>query len=38
MTIPLATYRLQLTPSFGFAAAGRVLPYLKALGVDTVYA
>jgi len=38
MTIPLATYRLQLTPSFGFSAAGRVLPYLKRLGVDTVYA
>jgi (1->4)-alpha-D-glucan 1-alpha-D-glucosylmutase len=32
-----ATYRLQLTPSFGFAEAARVVDYLKALGVSDVY-
>ena len=32
-----ATYRLQLTPEFGFAEAERVVPYLKALGVSHLY-
>jgi (1->4)-alpha-D-glucan 1-alpha-D-glucosylmutase len=36
--IPIATYRLQLTPDFGFEAAGAVIPYLKALGITHVYA
>jgi (1->4)-alpha-D-glucan 1-alpha-D-glucosylmutase len=37
-TIPIATYRLQLTPSFGFDAATAVVPYLKALGISHLYA
>ena len=32
-----ATYRLQLTPEFGFAAARRVSPYLRELGVSHLY-
>jgi (1->4)-alpha-D-glucan 1-alpha-D-glucosylmutase len=36
--IPIATYRLQLTADFDFAAAARVVPYLKALGISHVYA
>ncbi len=33
-----ATYRLQLTPDFNFAAARAVLPYLAELGASHVYA
>jgi (1->4)-alpha-D-glucan 1-alpha-D-glucosylmutase len=36
--IPIATYRLQLTASFGFDAAASVIPYLKALGISHLYA
>lgn len=36
--IPLATYRLQLNKDFGFDAAARLVPYLKALGVSHLYA
>lgn len=36
--IPIATYRLQLTPDFDFDAAAAVVPYLKALGISHVYA
>jgi (1->4)-alpha-D-glucan 1-alpha-D-glucosylmutase len=32
-----ATYRLQLTPDFGFAAAQDLLPYLAELGVSHLY-
>ena len=32
-----ATYRLQLTPTFGFAAAARLVPYLRDLGVSHLY-
>ena len=32
-----ATYRLQLTPEFGFAAAADVFPYLRGLGVTHAY-
>jgi (1->4)-alpha-D-glucan 1-alpha-D-glucosylmutase len=32
-----ATYRLQLTPEFGFAAARRVVPYLRELGISHLY-
>ncbi len=32
-----ATYRLQLTPSFGFAAAQALVPYLRDLGVSHLY-
>ena len=34
---PVATYRLQLTPSFGFADAIGVLDHLVALGVSHLY-
>ncbi len=34
---PLSTYRLQLTPTFTFAKAVEVLPYLHRLGIRTVY-
>jgi (1->4)-alpha-D-glucan 1-alpha-D-glucosylmutase len=37
-TIPIATYRLQFTPDFGFDQAATVVPYLKALGVTHLYA
>lgn len=32
-----ATYRLQLTPGFGFAAARELIPYLRDLGVSHLY-
>ena len=32
-----ATYRLQLTPDFGFAAAAALIPYLRELGVSHLY-
>jgi (1->4)-alpha-D-glucan 1-alpha-D-glucosylmutase len=34
---PLSTYRLQLTPEFGFADAVDVVPYLASLGVSHLY-
>ncbi len=33
----LATYRLQLTPEFGFTAARSLVPYFKELGVSHLY-
>lgn len=36
--IPRATYRLQLTRDFPFAAAEAIVPYLSDLGVSHVYA
>ncbi len=35
--IPSATYRLQLTPELGFAAAAELADYLEALGVTCLY-
>jgi (1->4)-alpha-D-glucan 1-alpha-D-glucosylmutase len=32
-----ATYRLQLTPDFGFAAARELVPYLRDLGISHLY-
>ncbi|MGH2860469.1 MAG: alpha-amylase family glycosyl hydrolase, partial [Solirubrobacteraceae bacterium] len=32
-----ATYRLQLTPEFGFAAAAELVPYLRDLGISHLY-
>jgi (1->4)-alpha-D-glucan 1-alpha-D-glucosylmutase len=32
-----ATYRLQLTPDFGFAAARELVPYLRELGISHLY-
>ena len=34
---PSSTYRLQLTPAFGFDAARGVIPYLRSLGVGALY-
>jgi (1->4)-alpha-D-glucan 1-alpha-D-glucosylmutase len=36
--IPVATYRLQFTPDFGFADALPLIPYLHALGITDLYA
>ncbi|HPN55490.1 MAG TPA: malto-oligosyltrehalose synthase [Candidatus Omnitrophota bacterium] len=36
--IPVATYRLQFTPSFGFSAARARLAYLAGLGISDLYA
>src|SRR5437868_2712071 len=33
----IATYRLQLTPEFGFAEARAVVPYVRELGVSHLY-
>ncbi|MFW6140745.1 MAG: malto-oligosyltrehalose synthase [Acidobacteriota bacterium] len=38
ITPPLATYRLQFNPKFGFKQASEVLEYLKNLGISDVYA
>jgi len=38
MTDPIATYRLQLRPEFGFAEAARIVPYLADLGISHIYA
>lgn len=35
---PLATYRLQLRPEFGFEQCRRIVPYLAALGITHIYA
>src|ERR1700734_1081935 len=37
-SVPIATYRLQLTANFDFDAAAAIVPYLKELGVSHVYA
>ncbi|QIJ65357.1 malto-oligosyltrehalose synthase [Streptomyces sp. JB150] len=36
-TVPTATYRLQLTPEFPFAAAAAAVPYLASLGVSHLH-
>ncbi len=38
MRIPVATYRLQFNPDFGFDAASAIAPYLAELGVSDIYA
>ena len=35
--IPTSTYRVQLTPEFGFAEAAGIVPYLSDLGVTHLY-
>jgi (1->4)-alpha-D-glucan 1-alpha-D-glucosylmutase len=35
--VPVSTYRVQLTPDFGFAQAADVVPYLADLGVTHLY-
>ncbi|MDB1089174.1 malto-oligosyltrehalose synthase [Streptomyces sp. ACA25] len=36
-TVPTATYRLQLTPGSGFAAAEKLVPYLASLGISHLH-
>jgi (1->4)-alpha-D-glucan 1-alpha-D-glucosylmutase len=36
-TLPLSTYRLQLSSGFGFDEAAKLVPYLKALGITHLY-
>lgn len=38
MRIPVATYRLQFSPHWGFAEAEAIIAYLHALGISDVYA
>lgn len=38
MEAPVASYRLQFCPQFGFAAAAEVVSYLAELGVSHIYA
>ncbi len=38
MTPPIATYRLQFNPNFGFDAAREIVDYLHNLGISTIYA
>lgn len=38
MPAPLATYRIQFRPSFGFRDATRLVPYLHGLGITHLYA
>lgn len=38
MRIPVATYRLQFNPGFGFTAAQDIVGYLAMLGVSDIYA
>ncbi len=35
--LPSSTYRLQMKPGFGFKEALEIIPYLKQLGIGTVY-
>ncbi|MEU7894591.1 malto-oligosyltrehalose synthase [Nonomuraea sp. NPDC049152] len=37
MSRPVSTYRVQLTPDFGFAEVAGIAPYLRDLGVSHVY-
>ncbi len=38
MHIPLATYRIQFNPDFGFSAARNIVSYLSGLGISDLYA
>ena len=35
--VPAATYRIQLTPQFGFRECAAIVPYLRSLGISTLY-
>lgn len=37
MRRPASTYRIQLSPEFGFEATRRIVPYVQALGVTDLY-
>ncbi|KKD34686.1 MAG: malto-oligosyltrehalose synthase [Limnoraphis robusta] len=38
MRIPVATYRIQFTPDFGFESARKIVSYLHELGISDLYA
>ena len=38
MRIPVACYRIQFSPDFGFQAAKKIIPYLAELGMSDLYA
>ncbi len=38
VNIPIATYRIQFSPDFGFAAARSIIDYLADLGISHLYA
>ena len=38
MKIPVATYRLQFNPEFGFQKAREILSYLDEMGISDIYA
>lgn len=38
MRIPVATYRIQFTPTFGFESARKIVSYLHELGISDLYA
>jgi (1->4)-alpha-D-glucan 1-alpha-D-glucosylmutase len=38
MRVPLATYRLQFSPDFGFERADKIIDYLAELGISDIYA
>lgn len=38
MIVPLASYRLQFNPGFGFAEAAGIIDYLYELGISDIYA
>lgn len=38
MRLPIATYRIQFNPDFGFAAARSIVDYLASLGISDIYA
>ncbi|MEW5803160.1 MAG: malto-oligosyltrehalose synthase [bacterium] len=38
MRVPVSTYRLQFTPSFGFKKAREIIEYLSQLGISDIYA
>ena len=38
MTMPSATYRIQLQPAFSFLALQEIIPYLSDLGISHIYA
>jgi (1->4)-alpha-D-glucan 1-alpha-D-glucosylmutase len=38
MAVPLATYRIQFNPAFGFQAAKKIVPYLVEFGISHLYA
>jgi (1->4)-alpha-D-glucan 1-alpha-D-glucosylmutase len=38
MNIPIATYRIQFNPAFGFQAAQLLISYLADLGISDLYA